>query len=75
MVIIMNPFVIYLIGFVITYLFLKYLDWEQDSNDWSDIFARFFVSLFSWIAVFLIVILLIFSLFEYLKNTKPPKWL
>lgn len=69
-----NLFIIYIVGFILTYILCKYI--RKNSNGWVDVFRTFFLSLFSWLALFFLSLLLMIHLItERLKNKKPPKWL
>lgn len=61
--------IIYLIGFLVTYLLCKHLRTE---HTWEDVWICFFWAIFSCLGftVILFVILL-----EYIKSSEPPKWL
>lgn len=74
----MNYFIIYAIGFVITWIVFKYLirGSEPENNQWKDIMITFIISIFSWIG--LILLCVIWFMFYFKNNDtllKPPKWL
>lgn len=70
----MTYFIIWFIGFVITYIILKitkFLDKYEDPS-WEDIRSKILTSLFwpiTWVTFALIVIFLL------INKIKPPKWL
>ena len=61
--------IIYLIGFIVSYVILKRL---RGANEWLDILSTFFISCFWPIAVPLGLLIV---LSEMSRNIKPPKWL
>lgn len=63
--------IIYLIGFILTYLLCKHLRTE---HTWEDVWICFFWAIFSWFG-FVFVLLVI--LYQYIKQkyNEPPKWL
>jgi hypothetical protein len=68
---------IYLTGFVASFLLLKIGRDKEEERTWSEILFDTFVSLFSWVAILAIFICYII---EYIRNIdsnlpKPPKWL
>ena len=70
-----NFFIIYIVGFILTYILCKLMR-GKISNDWDDVITTILTSLFSWISLIgLIIALLIFLIKTYSKNKKPPKWL
>lgn len=68
--------VIYISGFIVTYLMCKWLRNKDNDNTWGDVGATIFTSMFSWIAIIagLVCIGVIF-LIETVKLKNPPKWL
>lgn len=68
--------IIYISGFIVTYISCKLIRNNIDENDWGDVVTTIFLSLFSWVSFILIGVL---ALFEYLTETiklkNPPKWL
>lgn len=71
--------VLYVVGFFVTYVWLKVYRNNNDLNGWFSVIATFLVSLLSWIgfAVFLLTLLLdaIDDYFDQNPPPKPPKWL
>lgn len=68
--------IIYISGFVVTYLMCKWLRNQNDDNTWGDVCATWFASLFSWGAIaFTIIALGVIVLVETIKVKNPPKWL
>jgi len=69
-------FIIYISGFIITYLMCKLIRNRLNENSWKDVSVTIFLSVSSWIAFTLICVL---ALFLYLKEhiilKNPPKWL
>lgn len=70
--------IIYIIGFLTSYIWAKFVDEDakQELNNtdrWKNIGIRFVLSLFSWCMV---ALLLIVTLIAWVVNDlKPPKWL
>lgn len=66
--------IVYLVGFLCTYILCKFIRHRQKENEWSDVGATFVISLFSWLSL---IILLIMVMIVYMNksNFKPPKWL
>lgn len=64
--------IIYLAGFIATYIITKLIRNKARCNEWSDIIATFLVSLFSWIGVFIFFLCYLTSI---KNNIKPPKFL
>lgn len=69
--------IIYLIGFVATWIVLK---WWRNKNldvytEWIDILASFLFSLFSWLGFTICVIVILIQLLNENNVPKPPKWL
>jgi hypothetical protein len=68
--------IIYISGFIVTYLMCKWLRNKAEDNTWGDVGATWFVSLFSWGAIiFMVVALGVIVLVETIKGKNPPKWL
>lgn len=64
---------IYLTGFIATYLLIKKVRNKIESNDWSDVILTIALSLFSWIAfVFVFFMSLYHDIFDL---PKPHKFL
>ena len=65
---------IYILGYLASYIITKYLRNKRNKNDWDDVFCTIIFSLFSWVYFF--YFLLVFSkiIFDNI-NIKPPKWL
>ena len=70
----MEYLIIYLIGFVICYyIFRKYERRTSGENyNWNSVLGVLGISLLSFIALFIFVIL---YFLYYFKNSKPPKFL
>lgn len=77
---------IYILGVVICYYLIKLSMWvatKDIERDWDDIGKACLVSIFSWIAIASIIILIVIALGDFLlskiklrlKNKKAPKWL
>lgn len=68
--------IIYISGFIVTYICCKLIRNTIDKNDWEDVFITIFLSLFSWVSFILIGVLALFVyLTETIKLKNPPKWL
>ena len=68
--------VIYISGFILTYLFCKWLRNRGNDNTWGDVGATLFLSMLSWVAIICLVCLLLVLFFvELVKVKNPPKWL
>ena len=68
--------IIYISGFILTYLFCKWLRNQNDENTWGDVGATLFVSIFSWGAIIVLgIALVVIGLVETIKVKNPPKWL
>ena len=63
---------IYILGFVITYTYLKYLRNKKDMNNWDDVLMTMLMSLFSFVGL---LVVLSHAVRGYFKNSKPPKFL
>lgn len=65
---------VWFIGYILLYILIRVEGEESDS--WGEVFLRLLFSCFSWAGV---LVWLIFCpgerLLNYLKTTKPPKWL
>lgn len=68
---------IYIIGYIISYALLKYLDRNNtiEKNNWGTVTMRIWISFFSWILV--AAIILAYLLYRVLLKLPkdPPKWL
>ena len=64
--------VIYISGFILTYLFCKWLRNKKDNNNWEDVGITIIASLFSWVMVIVVGVI---GLVETIKVKNPPKWL
>jgi hypothetical protein len=62
----------YIIGFIITYVIIKFKLRNEYDNEWIDIVLAAIISLTSWIGV---AGYLFYIFREYIINNKPPKWL
>lgn len=68
--------IIYISGFILTYLMCKWLRNKAEDNTWGDVGATIFASIFSWGAiVFMVLGLGVIILNETIKAKNPPKWL
>jgi hypothetical protein len=68
--------IIYISGFILTYLIYKGLRNKDNDNTWGDVGATIFASIFSWGAiVFMVLALGVIILNETIKAKNPPKWL
>lgn len=68
--------IIYLIGFVATWILCKIMRLkEEGQDDWIDIKISFIISLFSVFGFIILLWLLISEYFKTIKLPKPPKWL
>lgn len=67
----MNILLFYIIGYIIAYYLCKQLRNIQDNNTWEDIKISFIISIFSWIAIVLLLVLLVLDS----RNQDPPKGL
>lgn len=68
--------IIYISGFIVTYLMCKWLRNKDNDNTWGDVGATLFASMFSWVAMICLVCLLLVLFFvELVKVKNPPKWL
>jgi len=61
---------VYLLGCLLSYIFIKYFTESGKKNTWGNIKNRFIFALFSWISIILVLII---AIIEYLYNlfTKP----
>lgn len=68
--------VIYISGFILTYLFCKWIRGKNNDNTWGDVGATLFLSMLSWVAIIgLGIAIVVIGLVETIKAKKPPKWL
>lgn len=68
--------IIYISGFILTYLFCKWIRDKNNDNTWGDVGATLFVSIFSWVAIIVLgIALVVIGLVETIKVKNPPKWL
>ena len=68
--------IIYISGFIITYLMCKLIRNSLNENSWKDVSVTIFLSVSSWIAFTLICALALFLyLKEHITLKNPPKWL
>lgn len=68
--------IIYISGFIVTYLMCKLIRNKSNENSWGDVGATLFVSIFSWGAIIVLSIaLVVIGLVETIKVKNPPKWL
>lgn len=68
---------LYILGCIATYIFLKWIRKDSTSTSWGDIFFSFIMSFSSWVGF--LILLLIFGLIILFTadiwKRKPPKWL
>lgn len=64
----MNIILFYLIGYIIAYYLCRQLRNIASAHKWEDIKASFIISIFSWIAIVILLILLAIES----KNSDPP---
>lgn len=68
--------IIYISGFIVTYLMCKLIRNKSNENSWGDVGATLFVSIFSWVAIIVLgIALVVIGLVETIKVKNPPKWL
>lgn len=70
--------IIYLSGFLLSYLFIKFFVRTKKHNTWEDVKYTFLISLFSYIAFIIITCFYIKEIIEKTKdfwNKDAPKWL
>lgn len=75
--------VIYFIGFLASYIWQKIEDViNKQERDWDDVKNSLKISIFSWISIIALLILLLdkiklskIKLFKIKLSNKPPKWL
>lgn len=68
--------IIYISGFILTYLFCKWIRDKNNDNTWEDVGATLFISIFSWVAIIVLgIALVVTGLVETIKVKNPPKWL
>jgi biotin transporter BioY len=68
--------IIYISGFIVTYLVCKWIRNKIGNNTWRDVGATIFASLFSWIMIIgMLVGIGVIFLKETAKLKNPPKWL
>lgn len=70
--------ILYIIGFIITYIICKKLRNKQDNNEWSDVRLSIVIAFMSFIGLILILIIwLIVVSNEYINehDLKPPTFL
>lgn len=68
--------IIYISGFILTYLMCKWLRSKGNDNTWVDISATIFASIFSWGAlIFISLAIGIIGLMENTKSKNYTKWL
>lgn len=68
-------FIIYIVGFLVSYLILKYLRDQTFNSTWTTVILTFLVSLLSWLSVAIVlgVVGILFILNK--MDSEPPKWL
>jgi hypothetical protein len=68
--------IIYISGFILTYLMCKWLRNKDNDNTWGDVDATIFASIFSWVAIIAFLVCIgVIILVEMVKVKNPPKWL
>lgn len=68
--------IIYFIGFLICYIWIKKMRNEVDDNEWEHVFITFLLSVFSWLTLLILSIAHIAEYFnKYINRRDPPKWL
>ena len=68
--------IIYISGVIITYLVCKWIRNKAGENTWGDVGATIFASLFSWVMIIgMLVIIGVIFLKETAKLKNHPKWL
>lgn len=67
--------IIYLVGYVLTYYYHRYLIIEHSKKKWTygQVITAMFISLLSWGWFF--ICLVVHATFLYDSDAKPPKWL
>ena len=73
----MKYLIIYLLGFLCSYLFMKIFVRKKDNNNWIDVKYTIFFALLSWVSCIIgLAILIVEVIDKYFKdNKKPPKWM
>jgi hypothetical protein len=67
---------LYLVGFVLTWVYCKIKRTQYDNDcDWPNIIFTLIVSLYSWLGLLLVVLMIMTDKFPMNKLPKPPKWL
>lgn len=70
---------IYLLGVIIAYYYIRYFDLKEGMTDWCAFISRVGLSLFSFVAVGLLLFFFMLSMLFKFVNKKlpkdPPKWL
>ena len=69
---IMILLIIYIVGYFVSYRITKDLRDKEDENEWNDVGLSIIISLFSWLAALVLVILIHKPTITF---KKPPKWL
>jgi len=64
--------IIYIVGYFVSYRITKDLRDKEDENEWNDVGLSIIISLFSWLAALVLVILIHKPTITF---KKPPKWL
>jgi hypothetical protein len=68
--------IIYISGFILTYLMCKWLRSKNNNNTWWDVGATIFASIFSWVAIIAFLVCIgVIILVGIVKVKNPPKWL
>lgn len=63
---------LYLLGYIVAYYLCKQMRESDNNNTWEDVAVSFKISFFSWLLVFIIIILII--LYDK-KDSEPPSGL
>lgn len=70
--------IIYIIGFILTWIVCKKLRNVDNKNRWSDVLLTFLFSMFSFVGLFIIAIIsIVWAIINIddIMNIKPPKFL
>ena len=73
----MKYLIIYLLGFLCSYLVMKIFVRKKDNNNWIDIKNTIFFALLSWVSCIIgLAILIVEVIDKYFEDNKiPPKWM
>lgn len=67
--------ILYVLGFVTSYLIFKNARNKFDANDWIDVGFNILFSLGSWLSAVAAIIMIQFIYLDYFEENEPPKWL